>query len=139
MDLSKLKEELRRDEGFRSHAYKDHLGFLTIGIGRLIDHRRGGGITEEEAEYLLQNDIQKVVAALDKKLPWFKNLSDARQRALINMAFQLGVEGLMAFKKTLRALEVGHYERAAIEVLDSKYYQQTPERAWRVAAMLREG
>jgi len=88
---------------------------------------------------LLGNDITRVMAELDKKIPWWKDEAPLRQRALINMAFQLGVNGLMKFKKMIRAMEIGHYDRAYTEALDSKWAKQTPNRALEVAKWLRDG
>lgn len=139
MDANKLMSELRRDESFVSHGYTDHLGYLTIGIGRLIDQRKGGGITEAEALYLLGNDVQKVYAQLHNTLPWFGKLSDALQRALCNMAFQMGIDGLLGFKNTLDMIRIGNYKAAAANARLSKWYSQTPERAERVIALILEG
>ena len=139
IDIQKLTADLKRDEGMILHEYKDHLGFSTIGIGRLIDNRRGGGITEIEAEFLLQNDIDRVVRELTYSFPWFTKLSETRQRALCNMCFQLGLGGLKKFKRMINAIEIGHFERARTEALDSTWAKQTPARAVRVANMLRDG
>lgn len=139
MNVEILKQELIHDEGLVSHAYQDHLGFWTIGVGRLIDERRGGGITKEEAEYLLENDIGRVTIALRKKIKGFDLLSDTRQRALINMAFQLGVNGLMGFGRMLWAIERGDFDMAYVEALDSKWAHQTPKRAKRVSEMIKHG
>lgn len=138
MDKYKLKNDLLEDEGFVSHAYEDHLGFLTIGIGRLIDKRRGGGISLDEAQMLLWNDIDKKQAELVARWPRWNDLSEVRQRAIMNMAFQLGVEGLMKFKKAIKAMEIGNYERAALEFLDSKWAQQTPLRARKICDMIKK-
>lgn len=138
MDIIALKNDLLRDEGFVSHAYRDHLGYWTIGVGRLIDKRRGGGISEDEARYLLGNDIHRVCMDLGEALPWWHDLSEPRQRALANMAFQLGVSGLLRFKRMLAALEAGEWGKAYGEALDSAWAKQTPERAQRVAKMLLE-
>lgn len=140
MDLETLYNEIQSDEGCVLHAYKDHLGYLTLGVGRLVDERRGGGITEEEAVYLLKNDVKKITKQLDKYLPWWVDLSSARQRALVNMAFQLGINGLRGFRKMLIALEAGDYPEAVKEALDSKWANSdTPNRARRVTKMLLEG
>lgn len=139
MNIPQLREELIRDEGFKPYAYKDHLGFLTIGVGRMIDERKSGGITPEEAHYLLENDIGRAVDGLRKALPFWDNLSDARQRALCNMAFQMGVSGVLKFTRMIAALKIGHYDRAALEALDSTWAKQTPERAQRVTRLIREG
>lgn len=137
MDTIALKDDLIRDEGVVLHAYEDSLGYLTIGIGRLIDKRRGGGISLEEARYLLGNDIARITAELDRHIPWWNGLPEPKQRALANMAFQLGISGLLGFRKMLAALKAGEWEKASREALDSSWSLQTPERAERIAAVLR--
>src|SRR5215217_5247699 len=99
--INDITSQLRRDEGEKLSVYNDHLGFATIGVGRLVDSRKGGGITAEESAYLLQNDIKKRELELDKRLPWWRQLSAPRQGVLLNMAFQMGVTGLMGFTNTL--------------------------------------
>ena len=139
IDMLQLRKEIKSDEGVVLHGYQDHLGYLTIGVGRLIDKRKGGGISEFEADFLLDNDLNKIIGLLDFKLPWIMALSDARQRALINMAFQLGVNGLLNFKTMLTALKEGRYEDAAKAAMASKWAQQTPERAKRIANIFKNG
>lgn len=130
---------LRGEEGEVLHEYKDHLGYSTIGIGRLIDKRKGGGITSEEAAYLLSNDINKVEEQLNKRIPWWTKLDDARKGVLVNMAFQMGIDGLLGFKNTLAMIQAGNYESAARGMLQSKWAQQTPSRAKRMAEQMRTG
>ncbi len=132
------REIIKEHEGLVLHAYEDHLGYLTIGYGRLIDERRGGGITESEAEYLLDNDINKVVGHL-KRFDWFNAMNEARKAVMISMAFQLGITGLLAFTKTIRYITAMNYHAAADEMLDSKWAKQTPERALKMSVMLRSG
>ena len=128
---------LRGDEGEVLHAYNDHLGFATIGIGRLIDKRKGGGISKEESAYLLANDIMRFSKELDQRLPWWKTLSDARRGVLLAMAFQMGVDGLLKFKNTLEAVRMGQYDKAADGMLQSMWAKQTPERATRMSEQMR--
>ncbi len=136
----RLIEQLRRDEGEVLHAHEDHLGYVTIGVGRLIDKRRGGGISREEAAYLLNNDIARIDQTLRARLPWFAALDEVRQCALVNMAFQLGTEGIMRFPKMLAAVRDGHYYDAEQHGLDSKWArEQTPARARRVMRQLATG
>lgn len=135
----KLTTQLRRDEGEVLHAYQDHLGYWTIGIGRLIDQRKGGGISAEESAYLLANDIGVRIAALRQKLAWFDDLDEARQGVLVNMAFQMGVDGLLAFRNTLAMVKAGDYAEAASGMLQSVWAQQTPERAKRLSEQMRTG
>ena len=138
-DRKAMKQELRRDEGFVPHAYQDHLGFWTIGIGRLIDKRKGGGITEDEALDLLDRDIERFEQELDAKLTWWRTLDDVRQRVILNMAFNLGVNGLLGFKNTLAAVKGERWEDAARGMLNSKWAGQVGDRADRLAKMMRTG
>ena len=131
-----IVDQLRRDEGESATCYLDHLGYQTIGIGRLIDKRRGGGLRPDEISYLLNNDIQDRREALKKALPFFDSLPSARQGVLINMAFQLGVAGLLEFKQTLKAVEEGRWADAAKAMLASKWATQTPARAARLAKQM---
>jgi lysozyme len=135
-----LNRQLRSDEGERSCAYKDSLGLLTIGVGRLIDSSKpGAGLRPDEISYLLNNDIDDRISSLTRALPWFQNLDDARQGCLVNMAFQMGTPGLLAFKNTLEMVRVGKYEDAAAEMLNSAWAQQTPQRAKRLSDQMKTG
>ena len=134
-----LKKQLIRDEGVVEHAYQDHLGFWTIGVGRLVDKRKGGKLRPNEIEFLLENDIADRVSELSKHLPWFTKLDGARQGVLLNMSFQLGVNGLLGFKNTLKMIEIGQYVDAANGMLQSLWARQTPERAKRLSEQMRTG
>jgi len=137
--ITQATKQIKRHEGFVSNAYKDSLGYLTIGYGRLIDKSKGGGISETEAEYLLANDVNGVYEALNRCIPSFKRLNDARQGVLLNMAFQMGVHGLMQFKSTLNLIELGDYDAAADNMLKSLWASQTPNRAKEMATQMRTG
>lgn len=136
MNITKLEEDLRRDEGVRKFPYLCTADKMTIGVGRNLDDV---GLSEDEIEYLLRNDIERVINELYNRIDFFDTLSEPRQRALTNMAFQLGINGLMKFKKMWAALEVGHYDRAATEALDSKWARQTPQRAGRIVKVIKTG
>jgi lysozyme len=137
---AELTRQLKGDEGVKPQAYQDHLGFWTIGVGRLVDTRKpGSGLRPEEITFLLNNDIDDRINALGRRLPWFLQLDAARQGVLLNMSFQLGVDGLLGFKNTLRLMERGDYAQAADNMLLSKWAQQTPERARRMAEQMRSG
>lgn len=139
MTQSNITRLLRGDEGEVLHAYQDHLGFWTIGVGILIDKRKGGGITPEESAYLLSNRIMGKSIELDNRLPWWSKLDDARRGVLLSMAFQMGVDGLLGFKNTLTMVERGDYAGAAIGMLNSLWAKQTPERSARMAEQMRTG
>jgi len=137
--MTRILEQLEAEEGFVPYAYQDHLGFWTLGVGRLIDKRRGGGITRDEALHLLGNDVSRVTQDLVRRFAWFDRLNAARQAVLIGMAFQMGIHGLLGFEKTLLYVEAGQWSRAADQMLNSLWARQTPARARRMAQQMLTG
>jgi lysozyme len=136
---SLLQTELKRDEGLRLKAYLCTAGKLTIGHGHTSCVNLGDVCTAAQAAAWLDQDIDIAAAGLDRALPWWRKLSDGRQRSLINMCFNIGLTRLLGFKRMLYALQVGNYEGAAIEALNSKWAGQVGDRATRIADLLREG
>ena len=134
-----LKTQLLREEGAESCAYQDSLGFWTIGVGRLIDSRKGGGLSNDEIDMLLENDIKKITEQIHKFLPWVSKLNEPRQAVMLQMAFQMGIRGLLGFKRTLGSIEDGQFAEAADEMLQSEWAKQTPERANRLAQQMETG
>ena len=134
-----LIQQLRREEGVVRHVYQDHLGFWTIGAGRLVDERKGGGLSDDEIDYLLRNDVNRFTAEVLTALPWVARLDEARQAVVIGMAFQMGTAGLLGFKNTLAFIKAGQYALAAKGMLASKWAQQTPDRARRMAKQMETG
>ena len=134
-----IESQLREDEGEVLHEYKDHLGFSSIGIGILIDQRKGGGLLPEESSFIFQNRMRILKGRLRKELPWFEELDEVRQGVLLNMAYQMGVVGLLKFKNTLAAIKARQYTAASVGMLDSLWARQTPERAERLATQMRTG
>lgn len=152
MNRELLRAELIRDEGERLKSYKDSLGYWTIGVGHLIDPvmganpapfgvdlRNGGVITEVQSAQLLDRDVAEKERELDAALPWWRELDEVRQRVLLNMAFNLGIKGLLAFKNTLAMVRAKNYAGAASGMLASKWASQVKGRADRLAAMMRTG
>jgi lysozyme len=137
--IDKLRAQLLDHEGFVPHAYQDSLGFWTIGVGRLIDKRRGGRITRDEALYLLDNDIAEKIGELRAALPWFAREDAIRQRALVDLAFNLGISGLLTFKRTLAAWARQDYDLAAVGLERSKWFTQVGRRGPRIVHMVRTG
>lgn len=134
-----VQDQLFAEEGKVPHAYQDHLGYWTIGVGRLIDQRKGGGLTDDEIYYLLTNDIARIQTHLGHKIPWWTQLNKPRQAVIVGMAFQMGIEGLLAFKNTLRYIQAGMWQAAANNMLKSLWAKQTPERAERMAKQMETG
>lgn len=136
MDQAKLVEQLIDHEGEKLFPYVDTVGKTTVGVGRNLTDV---GISKEESRILLANDIKKVVAGLDAALPWWDSLSEARQRVLADMAFNLGLKGLLGFKNTLALIQRGDYDEAADNMLLSKWATQVGRRATTLAGMMRRG
>lgn len=132
----RLIEQLIIDEGMRLHAYEDSVGKWTIGVGRNISDN---GISREEALMLLDHDVDRAIADVEKALPWVLTLDPVRQQVLVNMAFNLGIAKLLKFPKTLACIERGDYEQAAQEMGKSLWARQTKDRAVRLAQRMREG
>lgn len=131
-----LRQDLIRDEGLRLTVYKCPADFWTIGVGRNLE---GRGITRAEAMLLLDNDINACLEDL-ATFAWWGALNPVRQRALLNMRFQLGSGGFRAFKQMLAALDARDFTAAATAARDSKWARSdAPERAARVTAQLESG
>jgi lysozyme len=134
MNIERIKETLIKHEGLRLDMYKDSLGIYTIGVGHNIEER---GITARVAAVMLEEDIDVAVVDLKRNVSFFDDLPEAAQEALVNLCFNMGIPRLMQFKKTLSFLREGKYEKAANELLDSRYASQVGYRALEVAEMIR--
>lgn len=132
--MESLRDQLLRHEGLRLKPYRDTVGRLTVGVGRNLDDV---GISHEEAMLLLEHDITRARDGCEAAFPWFVGLSPERQAVLVNMAFNLGLGGLIRFRKMLACLETGNYEGAAVEMLDSAWAVQVGKRATELAAQMR--
>lgn len=135
MDIDKLLKELRRHEGMRNFPYKCSAGKLTIGVGRNIEDI---GITDDEADYLLRNDILRVQDDLDRNVAYWRVFPERTQRALVNFVFNVGITRALRFKRMWAALSKYDFHQAADELLDSKYAKQVGRRAEDLADMIRE-
>lgn len=133
-----LAAQLVIDEDLRLKPYKDTVGKTTIGVGRNLDDV---GISKPEAMMLLGADIDKAVADLDRALPWWRGMSDARQQVLANMCFNMGIgnsqKGLLSFKNTLSKMHSGDYAGAADGMASSTWARQTGDRAKRLIAIMK--
>lgn len=139
MDAKQMVKQMREEEGVVPYAYQDSLGYLTIGVGHLIDKRKGGKLSDAAIDFILMEDINNAIADLDRELPWWKTLTENRQRVLISMCFNLGIDGLLGFKNTLAMIKKGDYEGAAKGMLNSKWATQVKSRATKLSQMMRDG
>jgi len=134
----KLLEMLKRHEGVKSHVYRCSAGYETIGVGRNIS-KSGMGLSDDEVDYLLENDIERVIKELSSEYPWFNTLDDVRKDAMIDISFNLGATRLRGFKRALAAMEVADYKTAAKEFLDSKWSRDVKGRATELCYMIEMG
>jgi lysozyme len=133
MDYDRLKKQLVVHEGLELKPYKCTANKTTIGVGRNIEEV---GISEDEAMYLLENDIKNVVAQCHATFSWFDGLTDIRKEAIVNLVFNMGLSTFCKFKNTISYLEQGLYELAGTELLDSNYARQVGQRSVDVANMI---
>ena len=146
MNIEKLREELKVDEGCIEEIYLDHLGYHTFGIGHLITNKDkewgepvGTKISTKRINECFKNDIEIVFKELDRNLSWWRELQDDIQLVLANMCFNLGITRLKKFKKFLTALSEKDWELAATEMMDSRWATQVKQRAVRLQKRVLKG
>lgn len=137
--MTPAEKQIYDEEGEILHVYQDSRGFWTIGVGHLVDERKGGMISTAASRFILKEDIADKTQDLLGALPWTGTLDEARFAALLNMSFQLGVAGVLKFPKMLAALRRGDAIETETQALDSEWAKQTPDRAKRVARQLATG
>ena len=135
-DAERVLRLLRLHESYRQHPYLCSAGILTVGYGRnLIDT----GISEPEARYLLVTDISGAWSQIQAAMPSFRELDPVRRAVLLDMVVNLGIRGLLGFKRMLAAVAEGNYDLAAAEMVNSKWHGQVKTRALRLEAMMASG
>lgn len=134
-----IYSQLERDEGKKNSAYADSEGFLTVGIGFMIDARKGGQLFDEEIDFILKNRVSKLSAVLLETFPWMSDLDPVRYAVVQNMAYNLGVAGLSKFVNFLDRLKNKDYAAASNEMLQSEWAKQLPLRSQRLSIQVRLG
>lgn len=142
--ITTLRDLLSLHEGRVPHAYADSLGFLTIGVGHLIDKRKGGRLPEQIIDALLDYDIIEHRALLRSAQPWVSQLDQVRQAALDDMTFNLGIEpfdhdGFKDWPMFINQVQTGQYAAAAANMLSTTWATQVGPRATRLAGMMKTG
>lgn len=135
-DLDTLKSDLKRHEGFKLKLYSCPAGKLTIGVGHNIEDL---GLDEPVIDLQLKIDIERAAIDARKYLPSLDKLSEPRQRAIVNMAFNMGLSRLSGFKQFKAAIEAGDWGRARTEMLNSKWARQVGERAVELSDLIYKG
>ena len=140
MDLEILKKQLTEDEGCKYEIYLDHLGYKTFGIGHLCkatdpenDLEVGSEVSKERVDECFLNDIDKVIEDCTILYDDFYTLPDEAQLIIANMMFNLGRPRLTNFIRMRKAINEGNFTEAKIQMLDSKWAKQVPNRAERLS------
>ena len=136
INRARMIKQLQRHEGLRLKPYHCSAGKLTIGYGRNLEDI---GITQDEADMLLGNDLAKVCVQCQREFDWFDGLSELRKEAIINLVFNMGLEGFKQFRRTIAFIEAGQFIDAGAELLDSRYARQVGKRANEIASQLADG
>lgn len=143
IDGAQLRREILKDESRVDAVYLDHLGNKTAGIGHLLtpedpeyQFKPGTLVKKARVNEWFKNDIRKAVSSAKRVVPQYKGLPHEARLVFANMAFQMGGQGLSRFKKTLEYVALGEWKNASEEMLDSKWFEQTPKRALRLSARL---
>ena len=142
--MEDLIEMLKRHEGEvvtngRHVLYKCSAGYWTLGIGRNVDVNGGLGLSEDEVDYLLENDIARVIKELSLEYSWFSDLDQTRKDAMIDISFNLGATKLRKFILALDAMEKADYTTASKEFLDSDWSRTVKGRSIELASMIATG
>ena len=142
--MEDLIEMLKRHEGEvvtngRHLIYKCSAGYWTLGIGRNVDVNGGLGLSDDEVDYLLENDIARVIKELSLAYSWFNDLDDVRRDAMIDISFNLGATKLRKFVLALDAMEKADYKSASEEFLDSEWSRTVKGRSVELASMIATG
>ena len=134
--MSEGIKQIKKHEGYRRFVYKDTEGILTCGIGRNLESK---GISEDEAEMMLKNDVKEFIAKVDSKYKWVDVMGEPRQWVIYNMAFNMGMGGIAKHKNFLKECESHNYKAASIEMLNSKWARQVKGRAHELSRQMETG
>ena len=132
--MKNLIENIKESEGFVEHVYNDSLGIPTIGYGFAIKDLI---LDEDIAEEILLRKVKALALRVQNKFDWFNTAPDIIKEVVIEMCYQLGLGGFSKFKKTISYLEKENYQAASVEMLDSKWAKQTPNRAIKLSNIVK--
>ena len=139
MNVDKLREQLKIDEGVKYEIYNDHLGYATFGIGHLIVEADeeygkpvGTPITEERVNAVFDSDVAIYISEAKKVFPNLETLPSEAQEVIVNMTFNMGAPRLSKFKKFIAGVNAGDWNTAAVEMMDSRWAKQVGKRAVRL-------
>ena len=139
MNVDKLREQLKIDEGVKYEVYNDHLGYPTFGIGHLVTEQDqeygkpvGTPVSEERVNAVFDNDVAIYMSEAKKVFPNLEQLPEEAQQVIVNMTFNMGAPRLAKFKKFIAGVNAGDWNTAAVEMMDSRWANQVGKRAVRL-------
>ncbi len=139
MNVDKLREQLKIDEGVKYEVYNDHLGYPTFGIGHLVTEQDqeygkpvGTPVSEERVNAVFDNDVAIYMSEAKKVFPNLEQLPEEAQQVIVNMTFNMGAPRLAKFKKFIAGVNAGDWNTAAVEMMDSRWAKQVGNRAERL-------
>ena len=139
MNVDKLREQLKIDEGVKYEVYNDHLGYPTFGIGHLVTEQDqeygkpvGTPVSEERVNAVFDNDVAIYMSEAKKVFPNLEQLPEEAQQVIVNMTFNMGAPRLAKFKKFIAGVNAGDWNTAAVEMMDSRWANQVGKRAIRL-------
>ena len=130
-----LLDNIKESEGFRDKVYKCTQGYDTIGYGFAVKDLI---LDEDVAEIILQRKLEALTERIELNMPFVKDLPESVKDVVIEMCYQIGLSGFMKFKKTIAFLRLRKFQEASVEMCDSRWYSQTPNRARKLAKIVRE-
>ena len=133
--MKELIKSIKQHEGYRSKVYDDSLGIPTIGYGFAIKDLE---LDEDICDEILKRKLDLLILSIRKRFDWFYGMPKDIQLVVIEMCYQLGVTGVSKFKKTIKYFENKDFKNASIEMLDSKWARQTPNRAKELSNRVKE-
>ena len=144
MDINKLREQLKIDEGVEYQVYNDHLGYKTLGIGHLVvpgdleyDAPVGTSVSEDRVNEIFDQDVITYIDETKKVFGNLEGMPEEAQQVLVNMCFNMGAPRLSKFKNFIRAIHDENWETASVEMLDSIWATQVGPRAIRLSERIK--
>ncbi len=139
MNIDKLRDTLKIDEGVKYEIYNDHLGYPTFGIGHLVvesdeEHGKpvGTPVSEDRVNSVFEKDVAIMIDEAKKIFPNLDELPEEAQQVIVNMTFNMGRPRLSQFKKFIAGVNAGDWNKAAVEMMDSRWAKQVGARAERL-------
>jgi len=139
MNIDQLRDTLKVDEGVKYEIYNDHLGYPTFGIGHLVvesdeEHGKpvGTPVTEDRVNSVFEKDVAIMIDEARKIFPNLDELPEEAQQVIVNMTFNMGRPRLSQFKKFIAGVNAGDWNKAAVEMMDSRWAKQVGARAERL-------